>query len=161
MICSGSFDPKELFFNETVIRLLASEVTTSGPSLLPSRFSSWRLDNPLRSGTLPVNSLLARTRLLRLFNDEISLGIFPEMKLELRFRAWREEENLVIFGGRGPEMPRETRDKVFKFESFVRTVKSESVENVLESLTVLFPVTVSSVTWPLKQRILKEGEDGR
>lgn len=161
MICSGSFDPKELFFNETVIRLLASEVTTSGPSLLPSRFSSWRLDNPLRSGTLPVNSLLARTRLLRLFNDEISLVNFPEMKLELRFRAWREEENLVIFGGRGPEMPRETRDKVFKFESFVRTVKSESVENVLESLTVLFPVTVSSVTWPLKQRILKEGEYGR
>lgn len=108
-----------------------------------------------------MNSLFARTRLLRLFKDEISLGIFPEMKLELRFRAWREEENLVIFGGRGPEMPRETRDKVFKFESFVRTVKSESVENVLESLTVLFPVTVSSVTWPLKQRILKEGEDGR
>lgn len=43
-------------------------------------------------------------------------------------------------------MPRETRDNVFKFESFVRTVNSESLENLPGSLTVLFPVTVNSVT---------------
>lgn len=68
------------------------------------------------------------------------------MKFELRFRDWRDEDNLMIFGGRGPEMPRETRDKVFKFESFVRRVKSESLEKFPGSLAVLIPVTVNSVT---------------
>lgn len=150
MICFGSFDLKELFFNEIVIRLFVSEVIMLGLSLLLFRFSFWRLDNFLRLGIFLVNLLLVRIRFFRFFNDEIFLGIFLEMKLELRFRVWREEENLVIFGGRGLEMLREMRDKVFKFESFVRMVKSELVENVLESLMVLFFVMVSLVMWLLK-----------
>lgn len=83
------------------------------------------------------------------------------MKLELRLRDSRDGDKLVMMlGERGPEIPSEVRDKVFKLGSFVRRVKSLS--NLTESLLlVLFPATVNSVTWPLKQVILKEGEGGR
>lgn len=67
------------------------------------------------------------------------------MKLELRLRDTREGDNLVmILGEREPEIPREVRDKVFKLESCVRRVKS--LRKLPESLLVLFPVTVNSVT---------------
>jgi hypothetical protein len=62
----------------------------------------------------------------------MEVGISPEMKFELTFNTSRDE-NRLIFSGNGPHNPNETNDKTFKFESFVITVKNESVEKVPES----------------------------
>nr|AFK38657.1 unknown [Lotus japonicus] len=67
------------------------------------------------------------------------------MKFELMFSTCREEKRL-IFAGKGPHKPKDTNDNTFKFESFVITVKKESIEKLPESKEVLFPIIVNSVT---------------
>ncbi|KAG2264428.1 hypothetical protein Bca52824_071507 [Brassica carinata] len=52
----------------------------------------------------------------RFFKEEISFGIFPDMKLELRLRDWREGGNLVMIFGERTGYTEEVRDKVFKLE---------------------------------------------
>lgn len=91
-----------------------------------------------------LRRLFVKIRFFRFFKEEIFFGIFLDMKLELRLRDWREGGILVmILGERGLDILREVRDKVFKFGSFVRRVKS--FLNFLESLLVLFLVMVSFV----------------
>lgn len=49
--------------------------------------------------------------------------------------------NLLILEGSGPHKPSETNDKTFMFESFVKTVKKESIENLSERVLLEFQET--------------------
>ena len=75
------------------------------------------------------------------------------MKFELIFST-SSDPNRVILDGKGPHKPMDTNDSTFKFESFERTVKKVSMENLSERVSaefqeaglILFPMMVSSVT---------------
>ena len=78
------------------------------------------------------------------------------MKFELKFITSRDH-NLSILEGKGPHKPSDTNDNTFRFESFVKTVKKDSMENLSERVSDEFPTTVNSVTWPLKHTMLRGG----
>jgi len=120
---------------------------------LLARLISSREVNLLRLGTLPLKKLSAKTRLSRFFIEETDDGIFPYKKFDEMLKT-SSDLNLLILEGSGPHKPSETNDKTFMFESFVKTVKKESIENLSERVLlefqetglVLFPMIVNSVT---------------
>lgn len=82
------------------------------------------------------------------------------MRLELTLRTW-SEASLLTFPGSGPQRPRETSDRYFKLESLVTMEKNESMENLLESGELLFPITVNWVMRLPEQATTREGFGGR
>jgi hypothetical protein len=90
----------------------------------------------LRLGTLPLKKLSAKTRLLRLVIEETDDGIFPYKKFEEILKT-SSDLNLLIFEGNVPHKPSDTNDKTFIFESFVKIVKKDSIENLCERLLEL------------------------
>lgn len=53
------------------------------------------------------------------------------MKFELMLSS-SSDQNLLILAGNGPHRPKDTRESTFKLESFVRVVKKESMEKLLD-----------------------------
>ena len=63
------------------------------------------------------------------------------MEFELKLSASSDESRLIL-SGNGPHKPSDTSERTFKFESFVRMVNNESMENFAERVlgeTVKFP----------------------
>ena len=83
----------------------------------------------------------------------------PEMKLELRFRVWRERK-LVTWSGMGPQRPREVREREVRLENLERVVKRASMEKLSER-RLPGPEMESSVTRLPEQVISRERELGR